>query len=170
MGVGKKFDHPPLLGPGAYLMSLPDLERLLLSGELDTQRRRYGFQKIEEVVQILLRAKFKCELWIDGSLLTRKPDPGDVDLSIVLDHDVLESMLPEQREIYNQAAVGELLEGVDSDAHGRFPRGHPHFGNPAVDTACGLGDLYGQEHSEEWLKGYVILRLGENDVGLRICS
>ena len=88
--VPLKFDHPPLLAPGRYLLSLQEIESLCVrpfTGQAQTRRERL-FYALDEIIQQLLTVKLPSEVFVDGSYFTEKPDPGDVDCLIVVEYSV----------------------------------------------------------------------------------
>jgi hypothetical protein len=167
--LGAKFDYPPLLAPGRHCLSLPEIEALCVTpfAGAAADRRRSLFAAFEQFVGRLRNARIRCDLFIDGSFFTEKPDPGDVDVIVITDISVYEALSNPQRDVLD-AVNGQFVSGVDSFAVASYPREHPYFGT-ALD--CGnAGDAYGLEHSQIWLKGYACIRLCETDVGNRICS
>jgi hypothetical protein len=73
----------------------------------------------------------------------------------------------EQMQVLEAINKSDFIAGVDSFALTTYPRGHEHFG-AALDLG-NAGEAYGLEHGQVWLKGYVVIRLWETDVGNRIC-
>lgn len=94
-----KFDHMPLLAPGRHFMTLQDIEALCVMRFTDRARttRERLFYALEELCQDILRVGLRCTMFVDGSFLTIKPDPGDVDVLLNIDSDVMQNLLPEQR-------------------------------------------------------------------------
>lgn len=168
MAASRKGDAPPLLAPGAHCVSLAELKALTV-GRFEPPHRDYRerlFLQLEEFVQRLLIAKIPGELSVDGSFLTEKPRPGDVDVVFVIDHDVSEALSADQDALIFEINSTVFVNSVDSLAIVRYPRGHQYFGT--VLDGANMNSHYGIENSEEWTKGYAILRLGETDVGRRI--
>jgi len=167
--VPLKYDHPPLLAPGRHILSLQEIERLCVhpfSGQARVHRERL-FYAFEDLIQQLLVAKLRCEVFVDGSFFTQKPDPGDVDCIVAIESCVMEDLTAEQKVIVNALNQEVFVAGVDSLAVTKYPRDHPYFGS-AIDVRNG-GEEFGLEHSRLWLKGCGVMRLGETNVGLRIC-
>jgi hypothetical protein len=54
---------------------------------------------LEEVVRRLMEVEVKGDLWLDGSFLTKKINPGDVDLLFRPGQDFFSVATNEQREI-----------------------------------------------------------------------
>jgi hypothetical protein len=81
-------EYPPLLPIGRHQMSMADLRQLCVSEfPLSTTRDRImsGF---EEVVRKLDSVGIVGEVWVNGSFLTKKIDPNDIDASLRLQVDV----------------------------------------------------------------------------------
>ena len=106
---------------------------------------------------------------IDGSFLTEKETPSDVDVAVRLDAEFVETMNAEQRELIDRVNQPEPLyvDGVDGFAWVNYAREHDLFGSD-VDERETWAEQYGIEHSKFWLKGMVVLTIGETDVGLRV--
>jgi hypothetical protein len=167
--TGHKFDHPPLLAPGRHFMTLSDVEALCVhrfSGLARSKRARL-FYGLEELVQNLLQVGLRCSLFVDGSFLTEKDLPDDLDVLVNIDLDVMTNLSIEQRILVDAINQLQYIDNVDSWAATSYPRDHRYFGT-ALDIG-NAGDAYGLEHSKFWLKGIAVLTLGETDVGLRIC-
>lgn len=164
-----KFDHPPLLAPGRHFMTLSDVELLCVTpfqGSARSRRERL-FYGLEELAQDILRVGLRCRAFVDGSFLTVKPEPDDIDVLVSIDDDVMQDLTTEQRILVDALNQLEYIVNIDTWAATSYPRGHQYFGT-ALDIG-NAGDAYGLEHSRVWLKGIVVLRFGETDVGLRIC-
>lgn len=164
-----KFDHLPLLAPGRHLMTLEEIEAICVrrfAGQARSRREKL-FYGLEELTQELLRVRLPCTLFVDGSFLTEKPDPADVDVLLNIDDDVLKNLIPEQRTLIDALNLEHYIAFVDSHAVVTYPRDHRYFGT-GLDMG-NAGDAYGLEHAGFWLKGIAFMRFGETDVGLRIC-
>lgn len=169
MAVGRKPDFRPLLAPGRHYCRLDEFYERFVRGRRNESHRERLFYGLEELVQQFLRARIPCEFWVDGSFLTEKEEPGDIDVTVFIDIDVLEGLTDEQRELVDAANEPEYIPGVDSYVFPVYPRGHPIFGTE-LDEGYDWGRQYGVENSEFYLKGFVVMRLWETDVGLRIRS
>lgn len=145
-------------------MSLPQVERMCVTALGNRPSRVKHFINLERFVQDFLVARIPCEVWVDGSFLTEKPDPDDVDIVALLNADVADALTSDQRALVDAANEPDYLPGIDSFVDTLYPRGHPLF----MDDDRTWGEQYGLENSDQWLKGYAILRLWETDVGLRI--
>jgi len=149
-------------------MSLQEIEALCVvpfSGASRAHRERL-FYALEEVVQALLRANIRCDVFVDGSFLTEKPEPDDVDIIVATDSGVFDALDEAQHQVL-EALNTEPNALVDSLAITTYPRDHRYRGY-GLDGESMI-ESYGIEHAQVYLKGYAVLRLWETDVGNRIC-
>jgi hypothetical protein len=169
MGNYPKHDHAPLLAPGGHYFSVAELEPLCVGrfAGPSRDRRQTLFYGLEELVQRLLVATIPCKVFVDGSFLTEKPEPDDVDAIVVTELCVFESLSEDQMQVLEAINKPDFVAGVDSLAVTAYPRDHEFFGT-AIDMSR-AGEAYGLEHGQVWLKGYAVIRLWETDVGYRIC-
>jgi len=85
-------EYAPLFPPGFLEISLDDLDRLFVEPFDIPAGRRKLVTSLREVVALLQEIGLECEVWIDGSFATHKPDPSDMDVVICSD-DVSRSRL-----------------------------------------------------------------------------
>lgn len=89
-----KFDHEPLLPPGRHYLDLQDVYAIgvepFRNGARATREQLY--LKAEGLIQRLLVLRVPCRVFIDGSFLTKKPEPDDIDLVVSIDEDVAEAL------------------------------------------------------------------------------
>lgn len=168
MAAGGKYDYPPLLAPGRHSLSLQDIQAICIhpfEGRARDCRERLFFA-FEQLVQNLLLCRLPCEVFANGSFFTRKPMPDDIDVIVSIDLDVSESLTFEQRELVDSINGLNYITGLDCFAYVSYPRGHEGYGTE-LDAGVVCKD-YGIEHGETWLKGYVVIRVWETNVGLRL--
>lgn len=108
-----KPDFPALLPPGMHPISMQDLYNLAVLPFPGDSRRDDLFQKLSIWVNAMRAAGVCGQLWLDGSFLTEKVGPGDIDcvmwspswvdialatasnraqVSLLLDHDHAETL------------------------------------------------------------------------------
>ena len=125
-------------------------------------RREELLGLLDGLIARLNQASIPCEVFVDGSLLTAKPEPGDIDVMVGVDSDVYDALDASQRRVLSEITE-EPDPNMDSLAFVSYPRDHP---NRRVNEEVGNpGEAYGLEHSEVWLKGYVQISIGETNVG-----
>lgn len=166
-----KFDHPPLLAPGRHFLSLSELFRIGVKRFEDEGARAHReklFYSMEEMYQTLVVAKVPCDFIVDGSFLTEKARPSDIDVKVFICEDAHSILSDEQHLAYNAINDYESTGLVDSSAYVKYPLGHE-----CVGSGLDLGNQnedYALEHSGMWLKGFAVLMVAETDVGIRIRS
>jgi len=74
-----KADFPSLLPPGMHSMTLQALHSLAVAPFPEDARRSELFQKLSIWANALRAAGVNGKLWLDGSFLTEKTHPGDID-------------------------------------------------------------------------------------------
>ncbi|QPC91931.1 DUF6932 family protein [Mesorhizobium sp. INR15] len=167
MGLFRKQDFEPLLPPGRHFLTIGRLKEIAVDPFGDNPKRTDLYQKLEQMVQDFLVAGICCEFLVDGSFLTKKKDPDDLDVTVVICHEFTPYLTKDMVDFIDKATSGDYADGLSSFVYFALPRDHPDFGTEH-DMACETARLYGKENSEEWLKGYAVLPLRETDVGLLI--
>jgi hypothetical protein len=157
-----KYDYPPMLSPGRHFMSLTEVERLTAIAYTDAglAQRTELFLSLEALVQALLVAEIRCDVFVDGSFLTKKPRPDDVDVIVTVEHSIYEALSDEQMALLDSINANQFGPNVDATAWVSYPREHPHHGTALDGSNVFQG--YGVEHSGQWLKGFAVLRLWNN--------
>lgn len=119
MAVPHKEEYPPLLPLGFHEKTLKELHALCVApfnGRSST--RTLIMQGLETVVTELLAAKIEAKIWVDGSFVSQKIDPLDVDILVELQGGFYDVTTPEQRmllDALNQNVHKDSLK-VDSRA------------------------------------------------------
>jgi hypothetical protein len=131
-----------------------------------SQRRPALFGALTGLVADLVGASMTCELWINGSFLTEKLEPNDIDLSFVM-----KSMDFEALDVSSQSAIVNQLNGgkkysplLDTYICIQFAESDPRR---AADKSAYWAYKWGVGW-DDYLKGFAVLRLGESDVGNRL--
>lgn len=152
-------------------MDIFQIGRLFVDPFPNSKRRNILYQKLEELIQDLLRRRIWCDLWVNGSFLTEKEDPNDMDATLMIDPDFSDALNSEQRDYLMNLEEGAIGSAdLDTFVFIRKRRDDPDYGDEFADPAATWHEVYGLEHSKRWLKGFAIVKLGETHVGLRICS
>lgn len=78
-------DHPPLLPPGIHDVSTADLNNHFLSAFAQSSTRRGLIDGLQLFIGELRQIPVTFEMWLDGSFVTEKLDPNDIDLVVFAD-------------------------------------------------------------------------------------
>ncbi len=166
MAYGYKHDYRPLFAPGRHFLDLFQVETMCVSAFGESQTRYRLYLKLEEMVQDLLRQTIVCDVMVNGSFVTECINPDDIDVATHISSDFSELLSSSQKNLLNQLADGTYAMGLDSFVEVEYPRDHPEHADWRVEKSW--GEQWGIEHSKQWCKGVVVLRLWETNVGLRI--
>ncbi|MEO7493462.1 MAG: hypothetical protein ABIT83_01650 [Massilia sp.] len=149
-----KADFPPILQPGIHQMTLDDIWDSCVS-PLPLARSRIGlFSVFDQWIHRLRQLNVVGTVWLDGSFVTRKPVPGDLDC--VLWHPafcapVSDAGKIEVRNMTDHAAAMALF-GIDLYIEA------PSAAALLTRQAYWRG-LFGFQHDGRHAKGFVELKL-----------
>lgn len=130
MGDLFQSEYKPLLPGGFHLMTLADLRRLCVDAFPGSTTRSRIMDGIEASVKELHRIAFVGELWADGSFLTEKHDPKDVDLALRVESRFYDERTDPQDSIlqwFNQSRSLQTEYHCDSYVWVDYARGHPNY-------------------------------------------
>lgn len=150
----KKADFPPLLNPGIHALTLPELQAIAVTPFLADARRALLFASFQQWLQKLQSLHVQAILWIDGSFLTSKYGPDDIDCILWNPTTTIE--LTSQQ-------WAEVRELTDRDiAKNRFSIDF-YMENPdaqqRLHRRAYFRGLFGFQHDEKTPKGFVELKL-----------
>lgn len=100
-----------LLPPGIYDCSLEEIERQF--GQFtSTDRRCQLYEKLQSFVKEVITNNIAVALIVDGSFVTNKPDPGDIDIILVLpqDHDFVRDLRPVEYNLISKKRVRKRFQ------------------------------------------------------------
>jgi hypothetical protein len=103
---------------------------------------------LEKLIKDLRSGSIVVEIWIDGSFMTEKVDPEDVDIVLPVYHDIYDSGTEHQRQIL-ESIHGNLKVDLHCDSYlfFEYPEGHPLHEK-------------GQRSREYWLRQFGTSRTG----------
>lgn len=124
MPAASSLEFPPLLGPGLHERRLPDLRQLCVDGFPLSTTRDALMRGVEAICGSLSTALISSHVWVNGSFLTQKVDPADVDLAVRLHFAALPNPGPEQQALISRI-LNRQFPGCDSYVFFEYPAGHP---------------------------------------------
>lgn len=123
-----------------------------------------------QLINYLTATAGVCDVWVDGSFVTEKDNPGDIDLTVVVRAEILESLSVTAPEIVEDLIAVSLDERFAPDLHVFLiavrPLGHPD--HAALEQAARNWAQWWSVTREAWIKGFAVIALGESDVALRL--
>lgn len=148
-------DHEPLLDAGVHPMAMAEMRTVLVDAFDDGMgRRAYLVSRLqaflEDLVQ-LIGTTFR--VWVDGSLLSKKPEPADVDLVVIVQASHLNALGVQEKGALREIFVTEqqhvkqryscdvylvMAGDVDQEQYWREFFGHDREGRPKgiIEVGC----------------------------------
>ena len=122
-----KPEYPPLLPPGFHRKSLSELRQTCVDDFPASRTRDSIMQGLEAVVHSLLEAGICGDLWVDGSFLTKKIDPNDVDLLLHIKPNFYQTATAEQKQMIRWFGEDNLKDDYRCDSYvmREYPQGDP---------------------------------------------
>jgi hypothetical protein len=129
-----KPEFPPLLERGFHIWTMPQVRAGLVKAFATSLTRRGIMDGLDRFVARLDDAGITGELWLDGSFLTEKIDPEDVDCLIRVSSDLYDGDSA-KRAVIDWASEVDRREthSCDADKWVEYIEGHPLFGRSDSD-------------------------------------
>jgi hypothetical protein len=87
-----KKDHPPLYGAGIHLQTLEQIESIAVKPFPADTRRQLVWQRFNLLYANVAAFVPHCEWWLDGSFLTAKSSPDDMDAVLFIEPAVINNL------------------------------------------------------------------------------
>lgn len=126
------------------------------------------FLELEKLFHYLSSTGLICSAWINGSFVTEKQDPEDIDLCVAFISDDFNLLDDSHAEFIMEKLNGGKIfsDFLDIYLCPLFYRSDPRRGADASDywsAWWGVG-------RDNWLKGFVVIGIGETDVQRRLAA
>jgi uncharacterized protein DUF6932 len=148
------------LPPGRHKATKDEIETVLVEGFQESTTRRPLLDQALELLDAVQKIVPVSAFWIDGSFVTTKEDPGDIDLVSHLDGEALDALKPIDQMLLGGLVSGHWSRdrsGCDSFFVSVYPAGHS--ANAEYEkTAAWWDSFFGQDRSGN-AKGYVELEI-----------
>jgi hypothetical protein len=154
-----KDDYDALFGPGRHTLRIEDVKAHLVD-PFNSLRRFDLYLALNSLVAELTRCGVLCEIWFDGSFVTRKQEPNDIDLSIMIHFENYDKLGEEGKELLDKITFPDVkyLECLDCFLCIIYPKGDPRrLDDPPEDWSR----MWSFEHNERYLKGFGIMQVGK---------
>ena len=140
-------------------MSPDEFETRFVQGLGGVERARIWRMFQERVLNELIRLDVKCEIWLDGSFITKRPEPDDIDGSIMVEASQVDQL--------SEDAVNYLNLFDDSESPFDpvldiflcvvYPPGHELRDD--MNDPDGWAKQWSIERNSNWLKGFAVISL-----------
>ncbi|NHZ44575.1 DUF6932 family protein [Massilia aquatica] len=149
-----KIDYPPILRPGIHVMTLDQIRDTFVAPLREATPRLRMFSLFDQWVARLRQLNVTGTLWLDGSFVTRKPDPGDLDC--VLWNPSFTGPISEESKIevrtMTDYASAKALYGIDLYIATPLP-------NRKMASEAYWRGIFGFQHDGRSAKGFVELKI-----------
>lgn len=137
-------------------MTLPELRALCVTNFALSTRREQLMRSVEALCTAVSTALISSEIWVDGSFLTQKVDPADVDLVVV----VQSASWPgtgQQRHVMGRVAQKDFgSPPCDSYVLVEYPSSHKHYPETELMRAYWIKQFCFSRNEE--MKGLAVIR------------
>jgi hypothetical protein len=157
-----KAEYPPLLTEGFHERALWQLRDVCVGAFPRSTTRGAIMDKLEQVIAEISRHGIPGELWVDGSFLTRKENPEDVDVVLRIDADVYDNGTQAVRQVVDWI-ISNLKQThmCDSYVWLEYPDGHALHDESEWNRAAHMAG-FGWSRDKADMKGIAVVRLPLN--------
>lgn len=112
-----KEEFSPLLPPGFYPKTLAELRVMCVDAFPLSKTRPAIMGGLEKLIAILVSEKIVGEIWVDGSFLSEKIDPDDVDIVLCVTADFYDGGTVKQKTTLDMVANEDLKRDYRCDSY-----------------------------------------------------
>jgi hypothetical protein len=118
MAGAPKPEFPPILRPGFHACDIAGLRRLCVAAFPASITRFRIMERLDALINLINQNRMVGEIWIDGSFLTSKINPDDVDLILVLSPATHGTMDAQQLAFFDWFCTNNLYQSHRCDNYG----------------------------------------------------
>ena len=124
-----KVEFPPLLGAGFHKLTAAELKAIALDKFSLSKSRATLWGNLSAKLDELKSLGLKCDVWVDGSFLTQKIDPDDVDLVIDIPINAFANLTSAQLDFVQKlgASAFRRFEKLHTFVMFNAPLGHVEY-------------------------------------------
>ncbi len=121
-------EYPALLPPGRHELKLSELKKICVDDFPLSTSRLVIMEGLEKVIDKLKSCFIQGEIWINGSFVTNKIDPNDVDLVLRTSAQFLDNANPDQRNTVDWLSSNlKTAFHCDSYVFSEWPVDHKNY-------------------------------------------
>jgi hypothetical protein len=153
-----QFNDQGLLMPAeAISVDLSIVQQYFVDAFPRSKTRARLFANFEIYIARLQKELFPWfEMWVDGSFVTKKENPKDIDVVVLLDFQVYDLKIKQLEKFYSFSLE---KEGIDAYIVSVFPEGHHFFED--FERELGLWRRRFTENREDGQKGFLKISLSK---------
>ncbi len=91
-------EYPPIFEAGMHSINQSDMKGIFVLPFKNPEKREYLLSRFESFLEKLREFPIEMEIWVDGSFVTEKENPGDIDLVVVCQNEAVNSLPDDKQE------------------------------------------------------------------------
>lgn len=154
-------EFPPLLESGLQRMNIAELQKLVVEQFSYSTSRVELWKNFSELLDTLARLKLPCDIWVDGSFLTKKINPKDVDFLVELPIEILSALNEDQKNLIDNLSRRAFYTGKKLDSYVKIKipnQGHHYHAKALLGHNQWLKD-FGQSYIKKEPKGIAVIEV-----------
>jgi len=154
-------EFPPLLQVGWHSPAVAELRRMCVERFPQSATRKRLWERLVRILGRVNELGIRSEFWLDGSFMTEKLDPADLDFLLHLDMATLERLTPPQKELF--CAFRDRTLGSECDSHilVTWPPGHDAYEEGELTRAY-YHSHWGYSRDLAFMKGIVLYQMPDD--------
>jgi hypothetical protein len=96
--LAHKQEYSPLFAQGFHKLDLEQIRKRCVLEFPDSKVRADIMAGFEAILERAIGIELTCDVWVDGSFLTKKIDPEDIDFIFLISASIHEGGTPDQRD------------------------------------------------------------------------
>jgi hypothetical protein len=151
-------DDGRYLQPGRHVATLEEIETTLVGAFPGSTTRSRLFDRYELIRRAILRLVPIREQWLNGSFVSDKLDPGDIDVVTVLDSDHTDQLDDAEELLLSPLLAQDFtrdIHGCHSFAVAYYPDGHA--ARAEYEAQAAYWDRQWGHDRDDRAKGYIVV-------------
>lgn len=112
MAKALKSEFPPLLPPGIHLMTIDELKKTCVDNFPNSKRRPDIYLNFINFLRFVSCINIIDEIWVDGSFLTEKEEPDDIDAVAFAYHADTVNITAAQKSVMDQVFSNPVITKI----------------------------------------------------------
>jgi len=101
-------EFEPLLQPGIHDITINDLSNHFVTPFNNTEKRLQLIERFNYLIEKVEQIGVSFEIWIDGSFVTKKEEPNDIDIAFFYDPVQVNALSDDKKNLINEIANNSL--------------------------------------------------------------
>jgi hypothetical protein len=118
MPAAEKDEFPALLPSGFHTLDVDDRRRLCVDDFPSSATRPIIMANLERLIVQIDKCGITGEIWIDGSFMTEKLNPDDVDIALIISQSEFANLSIKQRLFFSDFCDNSYYDALKIDNYG----------------------------------------------------